>query len=199
MGAERGLTVRARLHFLKTERCQKTSQLSNKLRHLVREPEIIAYTHDAPKIANDSCYLQNVAHALLYCFCSGRNGTVPKRTQKTRRQMGDAWPVRRYQGVNMQNTKTVEVKLSQAELAVLERISDPGLRAQTEQVLLSAKQASQAEVNERRNTFRVKINENKNAVIYGLGNRFPLGLRKDMWEGLKAHSAEIDAAFASVK
>lgn len=89
-------------------------------------------------------------------------------------------------------------KLTKVQEAALSYIPEAQREAAKAQ-MLSENEARLKVVKANRETFSVKVNENGNLVIRGIGNRFPLGLRPDSAETLLAHAEEIRAVLASLK
>lgn len=90
-----------------------------------------------------------------------------------------------------------EVKLNKAEQAVIDRLPTEHRSSVTEKIL-TEKRASMAIRDKNRTDFSVTVNANGVLVIRGLGNRFPLGLRPDMWKTLIANAEKINQVVATI-
>lgn len=86
----------------------------------------------------------------------------------------------------------IKTKLTKAQIAFLDSLGMSKVGPEARK-LLTQNAKRQVIVETNRKVFSVKLNDNGNVVMRGLGNRFPVGLRPDSVITLLDHADEIRA------
>jgi hypothetical protein len=91
----------------------------------------------------------------------------------------------------------MSVKLNKAEQEIVDLLPE-SMRAEATAKLLAPKAESMERVSAARNTFSTRISDDK-LIVYGLGNRFPVTLRKKGWQAVIANIEAIKAEVSKLK
>lgn len=84
----------------------------------------------------------------------------------------------------------MSAKLNQAEIEIVNSFPEE-MRAQATASILDRKEKNLVKVTKARNTFDCKVFDGEKLAVYGLGNRFPVTLRRKGWEAIIANIETI--------